>query len=245
MHGRVLATAALLWSGALGPLPAAHDSAHETCGGCHLPSFGGEAADGPRQVARVCTSCHETRTLAADRAHGQLACSDCHAGHPNGRPYQIRDDRDASGQHGNLDPISRLCVACHGDAADTRAPAGHYVRHPVGVGVTTGALPRQRQGQGQEPIRLPLADLGGTDALADDGIACFTCHAIHFSRGPFLLRWTGPETPLACCQCHDTCESTEHGPLAAPASLEEFIRSSRQAVDRASGGPSARAPHRP
>jgi len=146
-------------------------------------------------------------------------CRSCHDPHAPGGGTRLRV-KDAGapgtaragtegGTPADFDPVTRLCLGCHPQAAAFDEREGHFGRHPVGVLPPVEALDRIRA------LGLPLADVAGTDSPDDDVIACTTCHRVHASRNPFLLRWSETRSWIACGACHREVL----GPAADPATL--------------------------
>lgn len=186
------------------------DGQHHTCGGCHLKASPYPAAEPDRSSdgSESCVRCHGRMDVQGspssprgEISHLGMTCLGCHSNHPNGRPYQIREvvsEDEVARREGETTfaPAAEICLSCHGDAAGLKMADGHYGRHPVGI---CPGRPLDSTDGGAE---LPLADVANTVDPADDVIACWTCHSVHSSRYPALLRWTRDRDRAACGACH-------------------------------------------
>jgi predicted CXXCH cytochrome family protein len=217
---------------AASPLPAGRSEAepHRDCSACH--SGAATTADGKpgRPDASVCVSCHwdlvrriEAVALASSRSgqvgsgHVTLApvsgervppggsvtlasldCLSCHTPHPNENPHQLRvGDRSGDAEEaGEVDPISRSCLRCHGAFLQTRRQGSDYTLHPIGVPVPS----------------LRTHDGGPELPLTDGKLTCTTCHLVHGSPNPDLLRWSRDEFATACTSCHAAGGARESSP---------------------------------
>ncbi|MBI4528913.1 MAG: cytochrome c3 family protein [Deltaproteobacteria bacterium] len=193
-------------------------SPHVMCTTCH---FSGEISQGGSDpkgspAIRPCAQCHievsgppghtgsngtGERTVAplGGETFDRLLCLTCHSSHPQGQPKQLRLDRlvvKVASRGMAFDPATKLCLSCHPITAEVKFGGPGHVRHPIGIPVTKVSW---RSGDPQFP---PLFDVKGTADLWDDVIGCGTCHSVHATRNPFLLRWEREALSAACLKCH-------------------------------------------
>lgn len=202
----------------------ADETPHGSCAGCHLsPDPSVVSAPAPRPT---CTGCHEALLESArDAVSGHLVprsragapleglpCVACHAAHPEGRPAQLRGDLNGPGRlnRGVPDATTRLCLACHLGAADTRPYAEHFMKHPVGTPLARDMRPECA------PVALKLEVVRMDDGDPVPVIACTTCHVVHSGPNPDLLLWAPDEEREACGACH-----VEAGPPMCDATIAE------------------------
>ncbi len=228
---------------ATGPTHAAGESGHALCATCHVQNNRAteKAEAGKASFTRPCVECHreilgasggsqsigpaysghavsnesgERRTAPlGGKSFDNLDCLTCHVPHSQGEPKHLRLDpnRAATGQTGkSFDRATRLCLSCHPIAAEFKASGRGYMRHPVGI-------PVRKAGRNlDDPQFPPLVDVKGTPDPSDDVIGCTTCHHVHTSRNPFMLRWRVEELSAACLKCHPEVAPSKPGDVRGP-----------------------------
>lgn len=187
---------------------------HADCTTCHGRDSARPAGipDAPRSS---CAPCHADRSGAhagfdlEGAPECESGCLACHDPHEGVGPSQLRASRTGAASM-SLDPGSRRCTDCHEGHVATRPGSG---THPVGIRVRLGSA------HGDEhAFVLPLADVALTASTSDDVIACTTCHDVHGSTNPFLLRWPKDEFVEACSTCH-----VERRPARRMSPVEAFL----------------------
>lgn len=177
-------------------------NACEACHGpasAHVQSLGRKqlrpiTADDPKVANGICGTCHfkseaskargEWQNLSGDyysrSMHGRknLACVECHTGHPNGNDKQL------------IKPAPQLCLGCHAKVLESSpGKKAAYTHAPVAGGKCLTC---------HDPHGSPDHNM----VVPDVQKACLTCHDI---KGPAILA-AHKGYPIAdskCAQCHD------------------------------------------
>lgn len=219
---------------------------HGECVSCH--STEGAGSREFRQAFARCRDCHPPAprpagttdrlvaghvAIAEEAASGAESCSTCHAPHSGTSPGMLRTRDDGTQRFdGDPDAGSRLCLSCHAQHGRWRGGgAGAYARHPIGIPVPADSM------VSGAVVRLPLADVHGTEDPLDDVIACTTCHDVHDSRNADLLRWPQGESKAWCTACHRIGGSLRGDELLA---WERLRKSSEEGARDGEGQPVAR-----
>jgi DmsE family decaheme c-type cytochrome len=187
----------------------------ESChgaGSVHAESASAEGIVNPAKLKPFegitsCLACHKnqmaaTGRIASGHANDQVACSACHAVHPQ-PGMTLRERRKPQ--------ISEQCVTCHQTAKSAFArPHAHRVNEGAMSCVDCHnphnqvATPAQRVAFGSEPSCLEChANLRGPFVFEHAPMrveGCGACHVGHGSPNPKML--TRHEVANVCLECH-------------------------------------------